>query len=105
MNFKVGDKISKNLQLNIELFPYLGKKSILEQVVDVDVNGININKWHVKKAGVYSAVIPYDVITSARDNDITIKLMISNPLSPAELGLSVDRRTLGIALKSLVLME
>jgi hypothetical protein len=65
-----------------------------------------INQEFIKKAILsdsHSNIIKLKIPNSALDQEILIlKLMIENPLSPYELGISLDRRKLGIGIKSAI---
>ena len=99
MLFDVQNAEDKNLLLQIRAFAYLGG-GLPCQTVDVYANEIKTASWKITNEAWHEAEIPY---TAAGDGLIKIKLTISDPTSPKEIGKSTDERKLGIAVKELII--
>lgn len=92
---------NNNIKIKLNAFPYLGAK-LKQQKVDLFVDGIQVAKWNVTKDDWYEATIPKN---TKNDGKLKIKIKISDPISPKEVGQSRDSRKLGIAVKQLVITE
>lgn len=102
LRFTINQEINKTLSLQIELSPYLGGGILSEQIVEVEVNGIHVDTWHVRKSDTYSTKISKDLF---KNNNITVCFRISSPKSPKELGIANDGRKLGLSISKMVITE
>lgn len=100
-------KVSKpetpvTLKANINAFISSGK--VNKQTVHILINGQKAGEWVITKRGFHeeTLIIP---VTLFRDNKTVITFNILDAVSPAEVGVGLDVRVLGIAVNSLVLFE
>ena len=80
--------------LAVECFAFLGRGGIACQHVRVVVQGLVIATWAVKQHQWHLVIIPRALVES---DELIVVLEISDPASPAGLGLSADQRRLGLA--------
>lgn len=88
------------LMLQLELQPFLGKGALASQTVVVDDGGGTIATWSVDAAADYNLRLdpPPD-----GQNEISVRFRFPDAVSPASLGISGDRRELGVMVKRLTL--
>ena len=100
--FKIDDSIEGNLTLNIEAEPFINEKHP-EQKIDVLVNNKIIGqlmfKWGEEINLKNRIIIPQEIAKS--DDNLLITFNFHNAQSPFNLGLSDDRRLLGLMFRNL----
>jgi hypothetical protein len=69
----------------------------------VYANGQQIAEWKIDEMGEYTAEIPVNTIGA--DGLLTLEFVTENAVSPKELGVNADSRTLGIACYELLMTE
>ena len=102
LNINTYNAKNKQLRLRLKTLPFLGKGKLKHQTVTVFVNDTQIATWQIASEGWYEARIPAE---NNHDGKLNIKLTISDPISPKEVGQSQDSRKLGIAVKEMVISE
>ncbi|NPV72683.1 MAG: sulfatase-like hydrolase/transferase, partial [Pelotomaculum sp.] len=90
-----------DLTLSASLFPFTAG-GVVNQNVYIDVNGDRLGEWIITAAGEYKIKIPKEHIT---DSLLEINFELPNAVSPAELNIGNDPRSLGIAVKSIIISE
>jgi len=93
------------VSLNATLNPFLHPGALDTQAVVILVNGRRVGRWTISRSGYrpQSMDIPPDFFTDLTRTIITFETPDS--AAPVELGVSGDRRVLGVALSSLQLAE
>jgi len=91
----------RDMQLRFLVLPYLGDGALAQQHVTVQVNDTVIAGWQVDDRGWYEALIPSDII--AGETMMRLQLDISDPLAPADVGVSPDTRNLGLQVERMVI--
>lgn len=91
-----------DLHLDIEAQGYILPKHD-RQKVEVEVNGVTVTSWvfdaHAP-VGTYTATIPADLV---KDGAVKISFRTPGAVSPQGIGESIDRRVIGVGLKSITL--
>ncbi|WP_186443172.1 sulfatase-like hydrolase/transferase [Desulfobotulus alkaliphilus] len=90
--FSLAEKRKRDLRLTLMAHPFL-YTDITEQSVLVHVNGVETAEWKMAQTGWYEATIPSDLA----EDTMEILFSISHPASPADIGVSLDPRKLGMA--------
>lgn len=88
-----------DLVLKARLFPFVSK-DLISQRVAIFVNGQKLDEWDIKTGGEYEIKIPKKYVTGST---LMLSFEIPDARSPAQLGVSEDRRRLGIAFQSMVI--
>lgn len=83
------------------LFPFV-VGDLVNQKVNVYTSGNKLGEWDISSGGNYMIKIPKNYITN---NLLEIMFELPNAVSPMELNVSNDKRTLGIAVQSISLSE
>lgn len=88
-----------DLVLKAKLFPFVAKDLIRQRVV-ISVNGQKLDEWEIKTGGEYEVKIPKKYVTGS---SLMLSFELPDACSPAQLGVSEDRRRLGIAFQSIAI--
>ncbi len=96
-------KSSITLKANLMAFLYPNK--VNEQKVDVLVNGHMVGTWVISKPGFHeqTLIIPKKFLKGS--NRMVITFNTPDAASPAQLGISSDKRVLGIAMRTIKFTE
>jgi len=92
----------KDLLLKVVFSPFLAKGKLKRQRVDVYINNTLVDRWIATAPGEYKATIPKEYVN---DDNLIITFKLPDAASPREMNISKDARVLGIAVKSLILLE
>lgn len=102
MHLVLDEPPSRDLLLRVRARPFLGEGAgdgeLTHQTVTVRANGRRIATWEVGAVGWYEASIPADLVSGPA---LELAFEISDPLSPLELGLSMDGRALGLMVEEM----
>jgi hypothetical protein len=93
------------LQLDLEARAFL-HESHQRQIVRVDINGnrVGIIEFSSKRnRHIYSLSIPKNAVSGNNGSVLIITLEIASPIRPIDVGISGDRRNLGIGLLNLTI--
>ena len=98
-------KPSRAVSLNATLNPFLPKGVLEKQSVEILVNGRSAGRWTLTRGGYrpQSMDIPPDFFSDPDQTVITFETPDS--AAPVELGVSGDRRVLGLAFSALELAQ
>ncbi len=91
-----------DLILRVNCAAFLAGNEFETQNIDVYANQKLICSWKVSKKSCFEVVINRCLI---KESYLKIEFDIKNPISPAQCGLSLDQRLLGIDIYDLVLIE
>lgn len=90
-----------DLVLKAKLLPFVSN-NLINQRVDIFINRQKLGRWDAKTGGEYEIKIPKKYITSS---SLLLRFELPDACSPAQLGVSEDRRRLGIAFQSIVIYQ
>lgn len=95
MSFQIPEnEMKRDYELDIDCGAY-GEG----QDVDVYVNDILVDKLYVNEDKTYQINFSLDLVTK----NIIVRFEIPNAVSPAELGVSSDTRTLGLSIRKVII--
>ncbi len=101
LHLALSETAERDLVLRVECFGFLAGDGLAYQSVDVWVNDSKIMNWRVHRTQWYEAVVPRSLVSGGYLN---VGFEISNPLSPCDSKLSMDRRQLGLCLLGLEIL-
>jgi hypothetical protein len=102
LNMKLDKKPGNDLMFRVLCSGYLGNGTIDAQVVKVLFNHKSLAQWRVDREQWFEVTVPSQLINDSVNSMI---FEISSPKSPAACGAGNDTRTLGIAVKKIMLTE
>jgi hypothetical protein len=100
MNVDVGGSA---LRLSLTINGFKKDPELPEQPVEVRANGTSIAHWNVGDTADFAATIPASALRD--DHRLQIEFVIPKAASPKSLSVSNDDRTLGLALRKLVISK
>lgn len=101
LHLTFSETAKRDLVLRIECFGFLAGDSLAYQSVDVWVNDHKIACWRVHRTQWYEAAVPRNLVPAGY---LKVGFEISNPSSPCDSQLSMDRRQLGLCLLGLEIL-
>ncbi len=102
LNMKIDNKSGNDFIFRLLGSGFLGNGTIDAQVVNVLFNHQTLAQWKVDREQWYEVTIPAQLINDSVNSMI---FEISSPMSPAACGSGNDTRTLGLAVKKIILVE
>jgi len=90
-----------DLTLSASLFPFIAGEAI-KQKVYINVNGKRLGEWDVAADGEYKIKIPKEYIKNSLSE---VSFEMPGAVSPQELNISNDARSLGVAMRSIILSQ
>lgn len=98
------DTNKSDLEIKIKFRPFIFSGIYDEQIVNISVNDVNVDKWVIRGEGIYekSVNIPRRLI---KNGILDIQFDMPKAISPAELKLNGDTRKQCIAVDSMVLED
>ncbi len=91
----------RDMALRLLARPFLGDDVLAQQQVTLYVNDNEIDQWQLSESDWYQALLPARVIEG--QDVLRVQLNISDPLAPADLGMSPDTRSLGLRADEMVI--
>lgn len=85
-----------DLLLSLVAHPFLADGAIESQRVTLRTDGVEVARWEVRRVEELTARIPRRL---SADGNLRLELLISNPASPHQHGISTDTRELGLAVR------
>lgn len=111
LRIPIKQPIKDNLILEANVSPFLNQKHP-KQLVDILVNGQFLTQWvfqidfvENKQENIRKITIPAEFIQDNNDNHLELNFRIQKPVSPHSLGLSQDKRLLGLNVKTIQLYK
>jgi len=89
---------NQDVEITVKLEPFIVKDVLIQQKIFVYVEDEIIGEWFAKTRGVYSMIVPREAIKS---DLLKLSFGLPDAQSPADLGLSSDKRQLGISVESI----
>ena len=104
VEFVISNLPLRDLQMIFDVHAFLGGKKMVQNV-EISANGEIIGHWHFEKGKPTPNTIlniPAEMINSGI---VKLTFDFENPLGPKDLGLSEDRRHLGVGFKTMKIIE
>jgi hypothetical protein len=98
LQFHLMELGTKNIILRVECLGYLANGKLDHQSVEVLVNDHKVATWTVRQRAWYEAIVPNELV---KNGDVNVNFLVSNPTSPFDANLSLDKRELGLGVLSL----
>lgn len=98
IKFGRADFSARTVVFRVYCEPYLANGALKHQSITVSLDRVELGRWTVARLGWQE--LRFDPRTTAGD-DVIVVLKISNPVCPAELGISKDVRSLGLSVKKI----
>ena len=94
-------KTSSAVALEVNLMPFVVPDKLARQRVLIEVNGDEVGQWELNSRTFQdkTVLLPERILRGT--NSMTLTFKTPDAFSPAQLGLSSDRRRLGIALRDI----
>jgi len=102
LNLPIQDTMS-DVILTAKFHPLFYKDKFESQDVTILINGKKIDKWELRQGGICEREV--FIPNSLLGNSINLELQLHDAVSPNSLGISGDRRQLGLAFYSIQLKE
>ncbi|MBI4836226.1 MAG: sulfatase-like hydrolase/transferase [Candidatus Abawacabacteria bacterium] len=93
---------SHDLLLSADIMPLIAAKQLPMQNIKVLINDHVSSTWQMQSNGEYFLTIPKE---ETHNGILLIRFLIPQARSPKSLGISEDMRTLGIAIKKIIIRE